>query len=215
MTAPAPAPAPRRRTALVLLFAAYLVLLGWLVLWKLGTPWVGEAGMRVVKLVPFVATASAGASDPVEIALNLVVFLPFGVYLGLLAPSWPWWRSAGVLAGASLALEVGQYVLAVGSTDVTDVVVNTAGGLAGLAVVALARRRLAARTTVVLSRWCVAGTVLAVLAVGLFVASPVRLNGPPPGDVAIACRGAEETPGAPCASRSADRTAWREFAHTT
>jgi len=180
-------PAPRPRL-LPLLFAAYLVLLTWLVLWKLGVPWAGDAGQRVVKLVPFVATAHAGASEPVEVALNLVIFLPFGVYLGLLAPSWPWWRVAGALAGASLALEVAQYVLAVGSSDVTDVVVNTVGGLAGLGVVALARRTLRARAATVVTRWCAAGTVLAVLAAGLFVASPVSFSGPPPGDVAVACR---------------------------
>ncbi|MEL7977793.1 VanZ family protein [Isoptericola sp. F-RaC21] len=182
------ATASRPRPALVLLFAAYLALLVWVVLWKLDVPRIGDAGGRVVKLVPFAATGSAGASDPVELVLNLVLFLPFGVYLGLLAPSWPWWRTAGTLAGASLALEVAQYALAVGSSDVTDVVVNTAGGLAGLGVVALARRGLRARTAVVLTRWCAAGTALAAVLVGLFVASPVRLTGPPPGDVVVGCR---------------------------
>ncbi|MFD6176374.1 MULTISPECIES: VanZ family protein [unclassified Isoptericola] len=177
-------PAPRPRL-LPLLFATYLVLLTWLVLWKLGVPWTGEAGQRVVKLVPFVATAHAGASEPVELMLNLVIFLPFGVYLGLLAPAWPWWKVAGTLAGASALLEVAQYVLAVGSSDVTDVVVNTAGGLAGLGVVVLARRTLQARAATVVTRWCAAGTVLAVLAAGLFVASPVSFSGPPPGDVAV------------------------------
>ena len=184
MTALARAPRPR---LLPLLFALYLVLLAWTVLWKLDVPRVGEAGQRVVKLVPFVATAHAGASEPVELVLNLVFFLPFGVYLGLLVPSWPWWRVAGILAGASALLETTQYVLAVGSSDVTDVVVNTAGGLAGLGVVVLARRTLRARTAAVVTRWCAAGTVLALLAAGLFVASPVRLTGPPPGDVVVGC----------------------------
>ncbi|MFD6135882.1 VanZ family protein [Isoptericola sp. NPDC060257] len=178
MTLPARASRPR---LLPLLFSLYLVLLAWTVLWKLDVPRIGEAGQGVVKLVPFVATAHAGASEPAE----LVLFLPFGVYLGLLVPSWPWWRVAGTLAGASALLEVAQYVLAVGSSDVTDVVVNTAGGLAGLGVVALARRTLRARTAAVVTRWCAAGTVLALLAAGLFVASPVRLTGPPPGDVAV------------------------------
>ncbi|MFE7405038.1 VanZ family protein [Isoptericola sp. NPDC057559] len=181
------APAPRPRPLLILLFAAYLALVTWTVLWKLDVPFTGEAGQRVVKLVPFAATAHAGASDPVEIVLNLLIFLPFGVYLGLLVPAWPWWKVAGALAGASALLEVAQYVLAVGSSDVTDVVVNTAGGLAGLGVVALARRALRARTAGVVTRWCAAGTALALLAAGLFAASPVRLTGPPPGDVVVGC----------------------------
>ncbi|SKC81857.1 VanZ family protein [Krasilnikoviella flava] len=183
----APAPAPRPRLGLPLLFTTYLALVTWLVLWKLGTPAIGDPGSRVIKLVPFVAAGGSGASEPVELVLNLVIFLPFGVYLGLLVPAWPWWKVAGTLAGASALLEVAQYVLAVGSSDVTDVVVNTAGGLAGLGVVALARRTFRARTAAVMTRWCAAGTTLALLAAGLFVASPVRLTGPPPGDVVVGC----------------------------
>ncbi|MEU2198484.1 VanZ family protein [Isoptericola sp. NPDC019482] len=191
-------PAARPRL-LPLLFTVYLALLAWTVLWKLDVPRVGEAGERVVKLVPFVASAHAGASEPVELVLNLVLFLPFGVYLGLLVPSWPWWRAAGTLAGASALLEVAQYVLAVGSSDVTDVVVNTAGGLAGLGVVVLARRSLRAWTAAVVTRWCAAGTALALLAAGLFVASPVRLTGPPPGDVVVGCEdGATAGHESPC-----------------
>jgi len=169
----------------VALFVLYLALLTWLVLWKLEIPWVGDTGRRVVKLVPFVSSATAGASDPVELVENLAIFVPFGLYLGLLAPSWPWWRVAGTAAGASLALEVAQYALAVGSTDVTDVVVNTAGGLAGFGLLVLARRGLRARTAAVMAGVCSVGTVLALLAATAFVASPVRLVGPPPGDVTI------------------------------
>ena len=172
----------RPRTRLVALFAVYLVLLGWVVLWKLEVPWVGEAGWRIVKLVPFVATDSAGASTRFDVVANLALFVPFGLYLGLLAPSWRWWRAAATFAAASLGLEVAQYVLAVGSSDLTDVVVNTAGGLVGLAV---ARRVSAAALT----RACAIGTVLAVLAGALVVASPLRFG--PPQDVRC-------TPSEPC-----------------
>ena len=117
---------------LVALFVVYLVLLTWAVLWKLEVPWVGEAGWRIVKLVPFVATSGAGASTPFDVVANLALFVPLGLYLGLLVPSWRWWKVACAAAAASLGLEVAQYVLAVGSSDLTDVVVNTAGALVGL-----------------------------------------------------------------------------------
>jgi hypothetical protein len=168
---------------LVALFVVYLLLLGWVVLWKLEVPWVGHR--RVVKLVPFTATAESGASTPFDVWANLLLFIPFGGYLGLLAPGWSWWRVAGVVAAASLALEVTQYVLGVGSSDATDVVVNTAGGLAGLGLVALARRGSRARSgrrrgaaprarpggpaTLV----CTVGTALALLATVLYLSSPV------------------------------------------
>ena len=129
--------------------------------------------------MPFVRTAEAGPSAPVEVVVNLALFVPFGVYLGLLAPSWAWWKAAGTIAEASLVLEATQYILGIGSSDVTDVVVNTAGGLAGLGLLALARRKLQARTAAVMTRVCAIGTVLAVLAVGIFVASPLRYLPPP------------------------------------
>ena len=129
---PARSPA---RSRLAALFVVYLALLVWTVLWKLEVPWVG--GDRMVKLVPFVATDGAGASAPLEVVVNLLLFVPFGLYLGLLVPARRWWALAGVVAGSSLALEVGQYVLAVGRSDTTDVVVNTAGGLVGLGLAAV------------------------------------------------------------------------------
>ena len=50
------------RTALVVMFAVYLVLLVWIVLWKVELPWLGEESRRVVKLVPFVAGAGTGVT---------------------------------------------------------------------------------------------------------------------------------------------------------
>jgi glycopeptide antibiotics resistance protein len=171
------------RTLLVVLFTVYLLLLVWLVLWKLEVPYVGAGALREIKLVPFGPTAEAGASAPFEVVANLLLFVPFGLYLGLLAPWWPWWKAAAAVVGTSLVLEVAQYVLALGSSDVTDLVVNTVGGLAGIGLLALARRRLQARTATVITRICAIGTALALIATGAFVASPLRYA--PPRDVAV------------------------------
>lgn len=165
--------APVRRPLLVALFVVYLVLLVWVVLWKLEVPWVGDD--RVVKLVPFVATPDAGASSNVEVAANLALFLPFGVYLGLLRPAWPWWLAGGAVGAASAVLEGAQFVLAVGRTDVTDVVANTAGGLAGLVVLGLVHRSLPGRATRVLTTACSLGTVVVLACVALYLASPLHL----------------------------------------
>jgi glycopeptide antibiotics resistance protein len=165
---------PRSGTApyLVALFAVYLVLLVWTVLWKLEAPWVGGATM--VKLVPFVSTDRAGASAPVEVVVNVALFVPFGLYLGLLAPARRRWVAPAAVAGTSLALEVAQYLLGVGRSDSTDLVVNTAGGLAGLGLLALARRMLGARTQAVMTRACSVGTAITLLVGGAYLASPWR-----------------------------------------
>ncbi|MRG60833.1 hypothetical protein GE115_13300 [Agromyces sp. CFH 90414] len=126
--------------ALVALFAGYLVLLAWAVLWKLHLPDPG-GDLRAVKLVPFVPTADAGASAVREVIANVGLFVPFGLYLGVFAPAWRWWRRAGVFAASSLALEVVQFVFGLGISDVTDVVANTAGGLIGTGLLAVTSRR--------------------------------------------------------------------------
>ncbi|HEX7659524.1 MAG TPA: VanZ family protein [Pseudonocardiaceae bacterium] len=164
------------RVLLVVLFVVYLALLAWIVLWKLEIPYIGGGALRQIKLIPFAPGAGDGPSKPFEVVANLLLFVPFGVYLRLLAPSWPWWKAVGVVAGASLLLETAQYVLAVGNSDVTDLVVNTVGGLAGIGLLALARRRLRARTARVMTRVCSVGTVLALVAVGAFVASPLHYS---------------------------------------
>lgn len=179
---PQPRADPDSRRALALaLFSVYLVLLAWIVLWKLGMPWTGVA--RVIKLVPFAATADAGSSSPSEVLVNLLLFVPFGVYLGLVARSWPWWRVGVAAAATSLSLEVAQFVLGVGSSDLTDVIVNAAGAVAGVGLLALVRLALRERAATVVTRICAAGTVVAVLATALFVASPIRLGPPDRGDL--------------------------------
>ncbi|GAA1783416.1 VanZ family protein [Agromyces lapidis] len=168
------------RALVIVLFATYLALLVWIVLWKGGTPWIGEAQDRVIKLVPFADTSEFGASAPREVLANIAFFVPFGVYLGLLAPGWRWWRVTAISAALSLALEALQYVLAIGSTDSTDVIANAAGGLAGLGLLALARGRFGARASAVVVRLCALGTAIALIACLMIIAS--RRDGGPPGD---------------------------------
>jgi hypothetical protein len=61
------------------------------------------------------------------------------------------------------------------------VITNTAGGLAGLGIVILVRRRLGARTTAVMTRVCAIATVVLLLASILFMASPLHYGPQPPG----------------------------------
>lgn len=176
---------PRGRGVLVASFVVYLALLAWVVLFKLEVPWIGEAALlpRPLKLVPFVASGDAGASAPVEVLINLVIFVPFGLFLGALEPAWGWLAATGVLLGSSLVLETVQHLISTGSFDTTDLIVNTAGGLVGFAVFAGVRARLGERAPGVMARVCVIVTVVAVLAVAAFVASPLHYG--PQRDVVV------------------------------
>lgn len=167
---PETVPSPRPRL-LVAAFAVYIVLLAWIILWKLEVPWIGEAAglPRPLKLVPFLPSGDAGGSRPLEVVANVLLFVPFGIYLGVLT-RWRWWAVLAAAAGFSLALEVTQHLISVGSFDSTDVIVNTAGGLLGFVLV----RRLALPW----SRILLIGGVIAVLAVVAFLASPLHYQQP-------------------------------------
>ena len=170
---------------LIVLFVIYLVLLVWAILWKFTIPWVGEAAglPHPIKLVPFLPSGDAGVSNPFEVAANVLLFVPFGLYLGSLARSWRWWMLTAVFLGASLVLEITQHLIATGSFDTSDLISNTAGGLAGLGLLALARRRFGARLPAIGIRVAVIGTAVALVAIAAFIASPLRYA--PPHDVIV------------------------------
>jgi glycopeptide antibiotics resistance protein len=185
VTSPARHPARRSRGILILAFAIYLVLLAWVVLFKLEVPWIGDAAglARPIKWVPFVPSGDAGASAPAELLINLVLFVPFGLFVGALAPNWTWWRSGLAALGASLVLETVQHLISTGSFDTTDLIVNTAGALVGWAIFVLVRRAAGRRSPTVMTRLCVIVSTLALVAVVAFLASPLHYG--PQRDVVV------------------------------
>lgn len=163
-----------------MLFVVYLVLLAWIILWKLDTPYIGAAAglARPIKLVPYLASGDAGASKPLEVLVNILLFVPFGSYLRMLAPRRRWWQLAGVFVGTSLLFETTQHLLSTGSFDTTDIIDNTLGGLVGLGLLALARRWWRERASAITTRICLIGGVIAVVAVAAFVVSPLHYEAP-------------------------------------
>lgn len=162
------------RTLPAVLFAVYLVLLVWAVLWKFHVPDFGGDGVRAVKLVPFVASEGFGVNRPSEMLANIALFVPFGVYLGVLAPRWRVWPVAVVAALTSCALEAAQYVLASGSSDVTDVILNTSGAVGGFLVLSLARRVSRGRAVPAVYWMCFLVTVAAALFGASLLGSPLH-----------------------------------------
>ena len=84
---------------------------------------------------------------PVETLSNIAVFVPFGFFLGeWLASSnrTGSWRRVGLVTlavfGLSLCIECLQLVLHVGFFEVTDLVMNTVGGVIGAVLSILGRR---------------------------------------------------------------------------
>jgi glycopeptide antibiotics resistance protein len=109
-----------------------LVLL-WLVLFKLSfdiIPVLLEHQKRSLNLIPFGDTPG-NVRETID---NLLVFIPFGLLLGSNLKQTGFWQKLMIVGGFSLAVETIQYVFAIGSTDITDLIMNTLGGFIGLAL---------------------------------------------------------------------------------
>lgn len=128
-----------------LLLAAYLVVLVWLVVFKLALGWgavLRAHQIRELNLVPFAHATWGIRSETVD---NVLAFVPFGLLAQVtIKRVSTWWKLLGICL-VSVVFETTQYVLAIGVTDITDVLTNTMGGLLGLLLYRATRRVLAER----------------------------------------------------------------------
>ncbi len=121
----------RRDKLPVCLFISYIFLLVWVVIFKtrIGLPYVRPE--RTINLIPFfeeIVQSRNGLS--MDAILNVLAFIPMGIYLRMWGCKWHWTILSGFFT--SLVFEVTQFSLAIGVADVTDLITNTAGTALGL-----------------------------------------------------------------------------------
>lgn len=125
-------------------FALYLVFLAKLLLLS-RVP----GSERSLNLIPFASIADyLGGPAAVRrfafanLAGNILAFVPLGAYLTFLRRRARSWSNVLIVASVSVAVEILQWVLAVGTSDVDDVILNCVGGLIGVLTVVGLRRAL-------------------------------------------------------------------------
>lgn len=129
--------------SMLVLFLIYLILLVWIILFKLQFSIHDLDMVRSVNFIPFYYDKEIGTEFHLkEVFENLLIFVPMGIYLQMLLPKGRFHGKLAVIAGTSLLLETAQYVLAIGRSDITDLLTNTTGGLLGLALYCIIARLL-------------------------------------------------------------------------
>jgi glycopeptide antibiotics resistance protein len=114
------------------LFIIYLIALCWILLLKLGVHF-SYMDTRSVNLVPFNEFLASDGKAPLgEIILNVLIFVPLGIYVGILFDRWNIAGKLFFIFLVSLSVEGLQFYFAVGAFDVTDIITNTSGGAIGL-----------------------------------------------------------------------------------
>lgn len=117
------------------LLSLYLVTLTWLVLFKLtfNISRVLNYHHRSLNLIPFAAPKIVnGRIDFGEIILNCMFFIPFGLLLNVNFKKVGFLPKLAFVLIFSVTAELIQFIFAIGASDITDVISNTAGGFLGL-----------------------------------------------------------------------------------
>ena len=106
------------------LFIIYLIVLFWILLFKFGVRF-SYMENRNVNLIPF------GKIDVSETILNVVIFVPLGIYAGVLFKRWGFVKKLFFFFLISLMFEVLQLIFKIGAFDITDIITNISGGIIG------------------------------------------------------------------------------------
>ena len=89
--------------------------------------------LRSINLIPYGDSAIVNQQvDFSEIYMNILAFVPFGIYLAMLKPNSAIVKLVAIVGFTSLSIEVIQYLFAIGASDITDLIGNTFGGLLGI-----------------------------------------------------------------------------------
>ncbi len=138
-------------------FSVYMLAMVWLVLFK--------GGLYLQQLIRFgMPDLPRGISwelyfNGAESLLNIGVFVPLGLFLMLLSSNERAWPKALLCCATSLAFEIAQYILKIGTCDLMDAINNTLGGVIGILLFLLLKRILKTRTRPVLSLLAIPGAI--------------------------------------------------------
>ena len=155
------------------LLVIYLIILTWIILLKTQFSFSVLGHYRSVNLIPFAGSVVInGKMNLDEIMNNFIVFIPVGLYLGMLMPKASQVRKIAPIFGLSLFYEVIQFIFAIGASDITDLIMNTLGGIAGVFLVFLISKLLKENTVKVLN----IAAIICTVAITAFMALLIGVN---------------------------------------
>lgn len=115
------------------LFLIYFVVIIWVIVFKMSFSIHELTQLRSINLIPYGDSAIVNQQvDFLEIYMNILAFVPFGIYLAMLKPNSAIVKLVAIVGFTSLSIEVIQYLFAIGASDITDLIGNTFGGLLGI-----------------------------------------------------------------------------------
>ena len=114
-------------------FVLYIFLLTWIIVFKFRINIRNLRYLSAINLIPF------KENDLKEILINIFLFIPYGMYLRELTKKKS--LTVGIIILISFIFEVLQYILHIGISDITDVMMNTLGGMVGILLISILEKK--------------------------------------------------------------------------
>jgi glycopeptide antibiotics resistance protein len=148
----------------IALFAIYAALLIGVILFKFPFSSEARGDGRTVNLIPLAGSfGENGVLRVDELVENVLIFVPFGVYIGMVKRNWSFAKKFLPIVATSVAFEAIQFIFEIGRADITDVINNALGGLIGIGVYALLSRVIRHRIDRIISGVALVLTVFVLL----------------------------------------------------
>jgi len=151
-----------------ILFSVYFFILVWILLFKMSFSIDELYKNRSINIIPFMGSVLVNGRIYIsEIINNIVVFIPIGIYVCMLKKDWPILKQISVGFFISLGIEVLQFVLAIGATDITDLIGNTLGGIVGIGVFYLFSKVFKNKTNNIINILALIATILLIVLISI------------------------------------------------
>ena len=148
-----------------IVFGIYLFLLVWLALFKFATSLSELPSIRGINFIPFYYDQETSAHLK-EVLYNIIVFVPLGVYVQIFKEDWKIAKKCMVTFWISFLFEIVQFILAIGASDITDIIGNTLGGIIGI-FFCIMMKKIAPKKYI--STINVIGMFIEIMAIGLLI----------------------------------------------
>ena len=153
-----------------ILFAVYFLILVWILLFKMSFSLDELYKNRSINIIPFIGSVLVNGRIYInEIINNILVFIPVGIYICMLKEDWSILRKISVGFFISLGIEVLQFILAIGATDITDLIGNTLGGIIGIGVFYLFSKLFKNKTNKIINTLALIATILLVSMISILL----------------------------------------------
>ena len=138
----------------------YIAMLTWIIVFKMQFSFATLPDIRNINLIPFGASLIVnGKLQYSEIFQNAAAFVPFGIFMHVLMQDRPFWKQVLPIAAASFLFETAQYAFAIGASDITDLIANTAGGSLGIGIAAVIGKAFGEKQVKIINAACLVGAV--------------------------------------------------------